>query len=288
MALIHNILEISYQPLRFCNVLLKRIGLKKPRLRILNYHTLTEEEHSKLAHQLSWLARKWSFISPEDFVAIIKGEKAHECDQLLVTFDDGFSTNRSAAERILNPMGIKAIFFVVSEFVNVASDQDAKRFISKHIYPKMAIEDVPDDWSNMRMDDLHFLINTGHTIGCHTSTHARLSEIKDSNVLENEIILGADYLEKCLGIKVEHFSFPFGNVDSFSPEALMVARSRFPFIYSGVRGNNTKRVPSWAFRRDAMQAKDSLALVGALLEGGTDHYYAPSLTKYESWSKVKY
>ncbi|MDP1812039.1 MAG: polysaccharide deacetylase family protein [Sediminibacterium sp.] len=285
MPLIHNLLEISYQPLRLANGLLKGMGLKRPRLRILNYHTLENKEHSMFTDQLLWLSKKWSFISPEDFVAIIKGEKPHERDCLLVTFDDGFSSNRAAAEMILNPMGIKAIFFVISEFVNIESDQIAKQFISKTIYPKMAFEDVPADWSNMRMDDLRFLINTGHTIGCHTATHARLSNVNSINLLESEIVLSADSLEQNLGIKVEHFSFPFGNVGSFSPEALEVARRRFPFIYTGVRGNNTKKVPAWAFRRDATQVKDSLQLVGALLEGGADQFYAASLTKLERWGK---
>ena len=41
----------------------------------------------------------------------------------------------------------------------------------------------------MSINDLKILLNNGHTIGGHTKTHARLSQIKDENKLVNEIIL---------------------------------------------------------------------------------------------------
>ncbi len=68
--------------------------------------------------------------------------------------------------------------------------------------------------------------------------HARLSELKQANELEDEIIDSADVLENNLGVRVEHFAYPFGNLASFSPAALAVAKRRFTFIYSDMRGDN--------------------------------------------------
>ena len=47
-------------------------------------------------------------------------------DNLMITFDDGFFSNRDIAEKILNPMGIQALFFVVSDFVNIDDHDEAK------------------------------------------------------------------------------------------------------------------------------------------------------------------
>ena len=73
------------------------------------------------------------------------------------------------------------------------------------------------------------------------------------------------------------------DLSSFSSVALKIARSRFPFIYTGLRGKNRKGVHPWAIRRDAVQASDSLSLVGAYLEGGADFLYSRALKTYESW-----
>jgi hypothetical protein len=90
-------------------------------------------------------------------------------------------------------------------------------------------------------------------------------------------------LERKLGVKVDCFAYTFGNLNSFSQAALSEARHRFPFIFTGMRGDNARGVPPWALRRDAMAAVDSLSLVGALLEGGADLFYSRNLEKYEQW-----
>jgi peptidoglycan/xylan/chitin deacetylase (PgdA/CDA1 family) len=135
----------------------------------------------------------------------------------------------------------------------------------------------------MAWHDLSWLLETGHTIGAHTRTHARLSELRQANELEAEIIDSANVLERNLGVKVEHFAYPFGDLDSFSPSALALARQRFSFIYTGLRGDNARGAPSWSLRRDAIAPSNSLGLVGSLLEGGADIRYAQEIAQCESW-----
>ena len=101
--------------------------------------------------------------------------------------------------------------------------------------------------------------------------------------LKKEIILSANVIEQRLGLKIEHFAYTFGNLTSFSPEALVVARSRFKYIYTGLRGFNASGVMPWAIRRDAIDSNDSFSLLGALLEGAADFVYSSDLTTYESW-----
>jgi peptidoglycan/xylan/chitin deacetylase (PgdA/CDA1 family) len=136
----------------------------------------------------------------------------------------------------------------------------------------------------MTWNDLAWLLEAGHTIGSHTRKHARLSELKQANELEAEIIESANVIERNLGVKVEHLAYPFGDLASFSPEALGVAKQRFSFIYTGLRGDNARGAPPpWALRRDVIFPSNSFGLIGALLEGGADIRYARELAKYESW-----
>lgn len=286
MSLKHNLLAAAYQPLRLGNAVWRRAtGKQGGRLRVLLYHDIAPTEESRFAAQLSWLSQNWRFISPEEFSAIVSANLDVEEDCLMLTFDDGFASNRRVAETVLNPMGIKALFFVVSEFVNLSDKENWRIFVAQNIcYPTLHSKDVPSHWRNMTWSDLSYLLESGHSIGAHTARHARLSQLPNEDLV-TEIILSAGTLEQKLGSKISHFAYTFGDLASFSPAALAVARKQFEFIYTGLRGINASDVAPWAIRRDAMAPSDSLALIGALLEGGVDWMYARSLAEYESWGK---
>jgi peptidoglycan/xylan/chitin deacetylase (PgdA/CDA1 family) len=283
MSLKHQILAACYQPLKLSNTLLKALGAcQRGRLRVLLYHDVAPVDESRFAAQLRWLSQSWNFITPREFSEMISGQLPVLEDSLLLTFDDGFASNRHIAETVLNPMGIKALFFIVSKFADLSNISDSRAFIAQNIYPGISIGRIPSHWQNMRWSDLSRLIESGHCIGSHTAYHARLSKLTPSELVP-EIIMSADILEQKLGSKVEHFAYTFGDLSSFSPEALAVARSRFKFIHTGLRGFNSSDVLPWAIRRDAITAKDSFSLLGAFLEGGADRFYARHLAAYESW-----
>lgn len=285
MSLKHRLLAAVYQPLKLSNTLLRQVGGHQGgRLRVLLYHDIAPQDEARFEVQLRWLRRSWHFIDEQEFTEIMTGDKLVHEDSLLLSFDDGFASNRRIAETVLNPMGIKALFFVVSEFVALTDQANWRGFVAQNIHPELQPEIVPAHWQNMRWDDLAYLLESGHSIGAHTASHARLSQVSQANLVA-EINLSADILEQKLGYKVDHFAYPFGNLASFSPAALAVARRRFKMIYTGLRGDNGYGVPPWAIRRDAMAATDSLALMGALLEGGADRFYANSLNEYDSWGQ---
>lgn len=286
MSLKYRLLASAYRPLRISNALLRLVGRRPGRLRVLIVHGISPLEEVLFAAHLRWLAHTWKFVDPQRFAAMISGDEQVYEDSLLLTFDDGFASNHRIAKTVLNPMGIRALFFVVSGFVALSEKDDWRDFIAQNIYPGMRPADIPDHWRNMGWDDLAYLLETGHSIGAHTASHFRLSQLATKD-LEAEIVSGADALEQRLCTKIEHFAYPFGNLASFSPAALNVARRRFKYIYTGLRGNNAHGVPLWAIRRDAFSPTDSLSLTGAILEGGADWHYAASLAEYESWGRVE-
>ena len=287
MSLKHQLLAAAYHPLKLGNAVRRRaMGKAGGRLRVLLYHDIAPENESRFAKQLSWLSRSWRFISPDEFSAIVSNNLEVQEDCLMLTFDDGFASNRRVVETVLNPMGIKALFFVISEFVKLSGETDWRSFVAQNIcYPNILINEVPSHWRNMTWNDLNYLLESGHSIGAHTAHHARLSQLPNKDLVA-EILLSADTLEEKLGTKISHFAYTFGDLASFSPAALAIARTRFKFIYTGLRGINASGVAPWAIRRDAVAATDSLALLGALLEGGVDWMYVRSLSEYGSWGKL--
>ena len=285
MSLLHSALAASYPALylfqRFRHYTTHN---RSKRLRVLLYHDIAPEEQKYFERQLAWLSNRWTFISPEHFAAYIKGEANIQNNSLLLTFDDGFASNQRVAENILNPMGIKALFFVISDLVDIEDHDEARQFIVKHVQPGTTIKNLPTCLSNMKWSGLENLLEQGHTIGAHTRSHARLSGISSSDVLEDEIVSSADSLGNHLGVNIEHFAYTFGDLASFSSQALRVAQKRFRYVYSSLRGNNRIGTSSFAIRRDVLTPSDSNSLVGAFLEGGADFLYRSSLNNLDYWA----
>ena len=284
MTIHHRILAWSYRPICLAKAIGRPLGLSSSqRLRVLLYHDIAPHSQAYFATQLRWLAHRWTFVTPERFAAMVSGEEPIHGSNLLLSFDDGFASNRVVAEQILNPMGIRALFFVISDLVALENRDAARQFIARHIMPVRHANELPVHLYNMGWTDLEALLEQGHIVGGHTRTHARLAQINTEPELEQEMTASADLLAQQLGTSIEHFAYTFGDLASFSEKALAVARRRFRFVYSGLRGDNAGGVSPFALRREAVTAEDSMTLLGAFVEGAADFHYAEARARLDAW-----
>lgn len=284
--LLRTALPAAYPVLRLARLLGRSFPIARTgrQLRVLMYHDIAPEGHSRFAEQLRWLSRRWTFADPGRFAAMIDGDEPVLRDTLLLSFDDGFASNREVAERILAPMGIRALFFVVSDFVGLNDREVARSFIANRLFPGLPVGQVPTHLANMTWPDLEALLEQGHHVGAHTASHARLSELAAREEIEREVAASADMLEGRLGYRIEHFAYPFGDLGSFSRQAMSVAARRFRYVHSGLRGNNSGGVSPLAIRRDAVATSDSLPMLGAFLEGGADLRYQKRAGILDGWA----
>jgi peptidoglycan/xylan/chitin deacetylase (PgdA/CDA1 family) len=284
MALHHHYMEGLYYPLKAVKTMGRSLGLAaRNSLRVLTYHDIGPKEQPRFVSQLLWLKRSWKFVSPEQFAALSCGGEPVFGRNLLLTFDDGTASQRRIAEEVLKPLGIHAVFFVVSDLVSDKIGDDAPPIIAGRLTRSEA-QGRCGHCSYLTWSDLEALLEQGHLVGGHTATHARLSEIEAEAELEREIVASADTLARRLGVSIEHFAYPFGDVASFSTRALAVARRRFRFIYTGLRGDNASNASPSRLWRDAVNPQDSRALLGAYLEGAADFYYARSRAELAQWA----
>ena len=292
MLLHHRLLTYIRPVLKVQRYVGMKLGtIDQGRLRVLIFHDIPPSQEAAFQKQLEWIKKNWTITSPEKFEKMISGEKSVIGDNVLITFDDGLISNRVMAEKILNPMGIQAVFFVVSDFVEINNRDEAHQFVANHIIPGAKKEDIPQGWNNMQWSDLEALLEQGHTIGGHTKRHTRLSEGVPKEELIEELITSAACVENKLGNQVEHFAYTFGDIDSFCQDALSVASSKFKYIYSGVRGDNAKSISPLAIRRDAAAFQDANYeyalfknnLLDAFLGGAADFRYKEPRTRIDSW-----
>lgn len=284
MALHHHFIAGLHYPLKGVKTIGRSLGLASGNsLRVLIYHDICPKEQPRFISQLLWLKRSWRFVSPEQFSALSSGGDPVLGRNLLLTFDDGIASQRRIAEEVLKPLGIRAVFFVASDLLSDKICDDALPFIAGRSVTKSGAPRHASHFSYMTWSDLEALLEQGHSVGGHTATHARLSEIQAEAELEREIIASADTLARRLGVSIEHFAYTFGDLASFSTRALAVARRRFRFIYTGLRGDNARNLSPSRLWRDAVTTQDSRALLGAYLEGAADFHYARSRAELARW-----
>ena len=200
---------------------------------VLTLHNIASHQESSFASIIGYINNKYGFIEPKKFSP--QDIWLPETPRILLTFDDGFLSNRKMAESVLMPLGICAVFFPTYEFIGLDS-KNSFDFASRYFYPRRSVSLEDGDLSSMSWADLSWLLSQGHEIGAHTLTHRALSGLS-SREKRIEIIDGADQLEQKLGVRVEKFAYPFGSLSTVDEESIEIARSRFKFAFSNIRGN---------------------------------------------------
>ena len=127
----------------------------KPKLRVLTFHHIKRENFQKIKRMLIFLSRNWTFITPEDFENIIsKQQKYQKQNSLLITFDDGFYSQKDFTKEILDELGIKAIFFCIPELIMLADERKVLQFLEENLKIKYCISFQNFPTVNMKLKDL--------------------------------------------------------------------------------------------------------------------------------------
>jgi len=132
--------------------------------------------------QLEWLKTNgWRGVSVSEALVFPKGPA------VALTFDDGSESDLLAAAPILEHFAFGATFYITVGFLN------KRGYLSS--------------------EQLRELSSAGFEIGCHSMTHAYLSDLQEAEIVE-EVVTAKERLEDIIGKAVEHFSCPGGRYDA--------------------------------------------------------------------------
>lgn len=228
-------------------------------LNILTFHNIDESNTDWFKAMISSLHRRIGFIDPKNLA-----NNQNDCG-LILTFDDGYKSNAIIAEKILNPLGIKALFFVTNNFIGL-SPKDSHKFAAANFFPTRLPCLKDGDLSSMNWDDIRQLKNDGHYIGAHTFTHPNLKLLHNYKSKYHEIVDSADEIEDEVRSPVVHFAYPYGNLDAVDADSIAIAKLRFRFAYSNIRGDaNRSPCKHFIFRQNIVPGMSLLLLIASIL-----------------------
>lgn len=244
----------------------------KNSLRVIVYHNIEKKNFNILSNQLSRLKEKYNFITPKEFEEHILKKKKLLGKNLLLTFDDGFESNYYVEKKILKRLNIKAVFFIPSDFIKLKLKEKSILFIKNNILNLKNFQSI-QNFNNVSIQNLKYLIKNGHEIGCHTKTHANLGSIKNKKILNSEIRGSKIELQKILNFKIKHFAYTYGNFKSINNESLQLSYSNYQFVYSCLRGNNFRNKKNSLIKRDPIYLNQNFNLIKIFLSGLIDLRY---------------
>ncbi len=107
-------------------ILFRRLYRRK--VRVLMYHGICESEINlwtqvslrEFERQMSYVARHYRAITMSHALDVIKGEKPPPNHAVVMTFDDGFMSNKTLAYPVLKKHGIPAEIYVTTSFIDRA------------------------------------------------------------------------------------------------------------------------------------------------------------------------
>ncbi len=195
-----------------------------------------------LARQLAWLRRRgYAPMSVDEYVRHRSSGKPPPAHSVVLTFDDGYGDNFSAASPLLRAEAMSATIFLVSASVGGANEWDADTELAgRRLLTWQEIGDLRE---------------AGVGFGAHTRSHASLPSLGLTDA-EVEIRGSREELERRLEIPVPHFAYPYGRAGG-AIEAL-VEKCGFASA-CGIRpGRNTFATPLFALRRCEIDGRMSL------------------------------
>ena len=173
-------------------------------------------------HFVDYISTIANLISFEEAISLIERKVELDRPYIALSFDDGFYENYSHIAKVLDEISIGACFFINAGVIG-ASNEYLLKYIKR-------VDVANRDF--LTWEVLKKMSDNGHTIGSHSLDHFRLYDLNEDDI-ERQIHENKLIIERKLGIKVNSFAWPYGNLSDISDKALKIIEKYHTHIFSG-------------------------------------------------------
>jgi peptidoglycan/xylan/chitin deacetylase (PgdA/CDA1 family) len=252
----------------------RQVARSSPFIRIVNYHDVPPCDAANFERHLQFYKRRFVSAERRDLEELLAGRWRHDRPGFMITFDDGLKSHFEVAAPLLEKHGFTGWFFTPTEFLDTPRENQ-RQYASTH---QIGWSKQPgSDLGSMTWDDARSLDRRGHIIGCHTTTHVRLSAKLTAEDLDREIPQAKHRLEAELGHEVDVFCWVGGEEWSYSATAAKVIReSGFRLSFMNSYDIARPNINPLQLHRNCISSSDPLWYVRYVLSGFRDKVFKAS------------
>ena len=166
---------------------------KRPHWRIVFLHDVPSYALGPMRQFLEYFSARFQWVSLEEGLRRVLSCQIG-CPCITLTFDDAHKSLVNLMP-LLRDAGVTACVYVVPEYVEAGRSLSGRRG-----------EPI------MSWQDLEAWLAAGHEVGSHSLSHPALPRCSDEE-LRRQFVESRRRLETALGRAVEHFAYPFGQLD---------------------------------------------------------------------------
>lgn len=233
--------------------------LQGPLVRVVVFHDVQNVEW--FSDAVAFLKSKYNLLTPEAFS--VKDFDTRRIN-VLITFDDGYASWVDVCLPILKEEETKALFFINSGLIDTFDDAGTqKQFVSDRL--------MLSPCSTLSWEGVKKLINAGHTVGGHTVTHPRLSELQE-HMQKEEIEGDKIRIEEMLGITLSMFAYPFGQkADYGTTTQKLVSEAGYANAFT-TEGVFVDMKNPYSLSRLCFEEGMNISVLARWIDGGYDVY----------------
>jgi len=231
--------------------------------RILSYHGINHRPTNsyavptqKYANQMKFLTERFTIISVDQLVALLREGRPIPSHAVSVTIDDGYRDTYTHAYPILMRFAIPATIFLPVAFIGASS---CEREASK----------LPQT-DFLSRDQVREMSQNGIAFGSHTLTHVSLTKLTRQEV-QYQLEHSKARLETQIDKPVTGFAYPYGTFRDFNPEIKqLVAAAGYSWAVALISGVNNHKADLFALRRTMVKRDDGMVLFEKAMRGSLD------------------
>ncbi|MFW6195004.1 MAG: polysaccharide deacetylase family protein [Chloroflexota bacterium] len=193
-------------------------------------HYVFDDQTDNFRRIISELSSLGQFVSTDRCLAMIRGDEPIDGRYFHLSFDDGFRNVITNGLPVLKEYGVPAMLFVPTGLIDADYETVRDYCLNRTGYAGV-IETVT--WG-----DLERALEDGFDVGSHTRTHARLSDVVDEDVLEDEIAGSREDIQQKLGSDCPYISWPYGSPNDIDQRGISVVRRvGYHALFGAFRGS---------------------------------------------------
>jgi peptidoglycan/xylan/chitin deacetylase (PgdA/CDA1 family) len=231
--------------------------------RILCYHSISDRPKNEFAvstqdfaRQMQFLSERFTIVSVDQWVDLLRGNELLPDRVVAVTIDDGYRDAYTHACPILTRLAIPATVFLPVAFIGSGSSERT--------------EGQSPQTDFLSWDQVREMSRAGIVFGSHTLTHVSLTDLTYQEV-KYQLERSKARLEAEIGKPVTGFAYPYGTFRDFSPEIKQfVASAGYSWAVTGTSGINKHKTDRFALRRTKVERDDGMVVFEKAVRGALD------------------